>query len=46
MTLGGLFLSDAVAEYKDNELTASAGNGRAQKFTIKDNEFADLRQAA
>lgn len=43
LTLGGLFLSDAVAEYKDKELTASAGNGRAQKFAIGDSEFADLR---
>ena len=43
LTLGGLFLSDAVAEYKDKELAASAGNGRAQKFSVKDNEFANLR---
>ena len=43
LTLGGLFLSDAVAEYKDKELTAGAASGRAQKFSIKDNEFANLR---
>ena len=43
LTLGGLFLSDAVAELKDKELTASAGNGRAQKFSVKDNEFSNLR---
>ncbi len=43
LSLGGLFLSDAVAEYKDKQLTASAGNGRAQKFSIGDTEFADLR---
>ncbi|MBC7899036.1 MAG: translocation/assembly module TamB domain-containing protein [Saprospiraceae bacterium] len=42
VSLGGLFLSDAVAEYKDKELTASAGTGRAQKFSIKDSEFANL----
>lgn len=42
MTIGGLFLSDAVAEYKDRELTASAETGRAQKFSIADNEFAAL----
>ncbi|MCC6327448.1 MAG: hypothetical protein IT174_02950, partial [Acidobacteria bacterium] len=42
MTIGGLFLSDAVAEYKDRELTASAATGRAQKFSIADNEFAAL----
>lgn len=43
LTLGGLFLSDAVAEYKDRELTASAVNGRVQKFSVAENEFADLR---
>lgn len=43
LTLGGLFLSDAVAEYKDKQLTATAGNGRAQKFSVADNEFANLR---
>lgn len=42
LTLGGLFLSDAVAEFKDRELTASAGNARAQKFSVADSEFADL----
>lgn len=43
MTLGGLFLSDAVAEYKDRQLTASSGNGLAKKFAIGDTEFDDLR---
>ena len=43
LTLGGLFLSDAVAEYKDKDPTAGAASGRAQKFSIKDNEFANLR---
>ena len=43
LTLGGLFLSDAVAEYKDKQLTASAANGRAQKFSVADNEFVNLR---
>ncbi|MGD9563990.1 MAG: translocation/assembly module TamB domain-containing protein [Pyrinomonadaceae bacterium] len=42
MTIGGLFLSDAVAEYKDKQLSASAANGRARKFSIADNEFAAL----
>lgn len=41
-TLGGLFLSDAYAEYRDRELRAGAANGRARKFSIKDTEFADL----
>lgn len=43
LTLGGLFLSDAVAEYKDRQLTASAGNGRAQRFSVADAEFAQLQ---
>jgi translocation and assembly module TamB len=43
LTLGGLFLSDAVAEYKDKQLTGSAGNGRAQKFSVADAEFAKLQ---
>jgi len=42
MTLGGLYLSDALAEYKDRQLRIEAGNGRSQKFSIKNNEFADL----
>lgn len=42
LTLGGLFLSDAVAEYKDQQLTASAVNGRVQKFSVAENEFANL----
>lgn len=42
LTIGGLFLSDAVAEMKDRELTAAAANGRAQKFSIGDKEFAAL----
>jgi hypothetical protein len=42
LTLGGLFLSDAVAEYKDKELTATAGNGRAQRFSVADADFENL----
>jgi hypothetical protein len=42
LTLGGLFLSDAVAEYRDRELTMAAANGRAGQFSIADTEFADL----
>jgi translocation and assembly module TamB len=40
LSLGGLFLSDAVAEYRDRQFSASAGNGRAQKFSAADVEFA------
>ncbi|MEO7675074.1 MAG: hypothetical protein ABIU09_13460, partial [Pyrinomonadaceae bacterium] len=43
ITLGGLFLSDAVADYKDKEFAASAGNGRVQRFSVKDNELANLK---
>lgn len=42
LSLGGLFLSDAVAEYKDRQLTATAGSGRAQKFAVGDAEFEAL----
>ncbi len=42
LTLGGLFLSDAAAEYKEKELRASAVNGRAKKFSVAENEFANL----
>lgn len=42
LSLGGLFLSDALAEYKDNQLRAEAANGRVRKFAIGKNEFADL----
>ena len=42
LTLGGLFLSDAVAEYKDKELIASAGTGRAQKFSVAEANFEAL----
>lgn len=43
LSLGGLFLSDAVAEYKDRNLVAEVGNGRAQMFSIASSEFEDLR---
>lgn len=43
MSLGGLFLADAVAEYKDRQLRASAPSGRAQKFGVGDLDFADAR---
>lgn len=46
MSIAGLFLSDALAEYKDKQLTAQAGNGRAQRFAIGDNTFTDLRASS
>ncbi|MBK9768992.1 MAG: hypothetical protein IPP63_19405 [Chloracidobacterium sp.] len=42
LTLGGLFLSDALAEYKDKQIRAEAGNGRAKRFAIGDVEFEEL----
>jgi translocation and assembly module TamB len=41
-SLGGLFLSDAYAEHRDRELRAGAASGKAQKFSVKDTQFADL----
>ncbi len=38
----GLFLSDAMAEYKDKQLTAEAGTGRTKQLTIGGNAFTDL----
>lgn len=43
LTLGGLFISDAVAELNDRRLVATAGNGRAQLFSVADTRFSDLR---
>lgn len=40
--LGGLFLSDAMAEYKDSQFTASAVRGRAKRFEVGDTEFTEL----
>ncbi|MBV9214844.1 MAG: translocation/assembly module TamB domain-containing protein [Acidobacteria bacterium] len=40
--LGGLFLSDAMADYKDKQLAMSAGNGRTHTFDIGDTRFTDL----
>lgn len=42
LSLGGLYISDAVAEYKDQEFSASGGNGRAQRFSVADNEFGGV----
>lgn len=43
MSIVGLFLSDALAEYKDRQVRASAGSGRAKQFAIGGSTFADLR---
>jgi len=41
-TIAGLFISDAVAEYKDSELDATLGNLRARKFSSEDVELQNL----
>ncbi|HEV8158491.1 MAG TPA: translocation/assembly module TamB domain-containing protein [Pyrinomonadaceae bacterium] len=41
-TIAGLFISDAVAEYKDSQLDANLGNLRAQKFSSEDIEIQTL----
>ncbi len=43
MTIGNLFLRDAIAELRDRELTARASNGRAKRFEIGDVEFEELQ---
>jgi translocation and assembly module TamB len=43
MTLGGLFLADAVAEYRDRLLSASAGSATAQRFSMDDTEMTGIR---
>jgi hypothetical protein len=41
-TIAGLFISDAVAEYKDSQLDATLGNLRARKFSSEDVELQNL----
>ena len=43
MTIGGLFLRDAVAEKKDKELQLSAGSAASQRFAVGDIEMARLQ---
>lgn len=42
LSLGGLFLRDAFAEYKDRQLRAEVASGRTSSLKIKNNEFRDL----
>ena len=41
-TIAGLYITDAVAEYKDEQLGAILGNVRAQRFSSKDVEIQTL----
>lgn len=42
LSIAGLFLRDAVAEYKDKQLMLTSESGRAQKFSVTDTDFANL----
>lgn len=42
LTLGSLFLRDAVAELNDKEFALSAGSGRAKVFEVGSTDFDDL----
>jgi len=42
LSLGGLYLSDARAEYKDDQLRAQAASGRAQRFSTGYIETTEL----
>ncbi|MBP6002594.1 MAG: translocation/assembly module TamB domain-containing protein [Pyrinomonadaceae bacterium] len=43
LSLGGLFLSDAMAEYKDRQFRAEVGSGSAKKFSVEDLVFNEMR---
>lgn len=43
VSIVGLFVDDAVAEYKDQQLTANAGLARGEQLSISDTEFSDFR---
>jgi translocation and assembly module TamB len=42
LTMAGLFLRDAVAEYEDRQVSASAGSLQAQLFSVGGNEFSGV----
>ena len=42
MTIGGLYLSDALADYKDRELAIRSSNARAQRLLVAGNDMADV----
>jgi translocation and assembly module TamB len=42
MTIGGMFLSDAVAELHDRDLELDSSTGRAKQFSVGDTRFTDL----
>jgi hypothetical protein len=42
MTIGGMFLSDAVADLHDRDVELNASTGRAKQFSAHDTQFTDL----
>jgi translocation and assembly module TamB len=42
-SLGGLFITDAVAEFKDRQLDATIGNARTRTLTLDELEFENLQ---
>src|SRR6185369_9262485 len=42
MSIGGMFLSDAVAELHDKDLELDASTGRAKQFSVGDTQLTDL----
>ncbi|CAN5397300.1 hypothetical protein BH20ACI2_BH20ACI2_06910 [soil metagenome] len=42
MTIGGLYLSDALAEYKDRQIALQSSNARAQRLAVGGNELTDV----
>ncbi len=42
MTIGGLYLSDALAEYKDRELALQSSNAKAKRLVVGDNDLTDV----
>jgi translocation and assembly module TamB len=42
VTIGGLYLADAVADLHDRELDLDAGTARAKRFSAGDTEFTEL----
>ena len=42
MTIGGLYLSDALADYKDRELAVRSSNARAKKLLVAGNDMSDV----
>jgi translocation and assembly module TamB len=42
-SLGGLFITDAVAEFKDKQFAATLGNARTRTFTLDDLKFENVQ---